>query len=103
MEETKAVIKKASLVSDVGIHWYGKNDSRKGRKLAHYTLTSDRINDLISKLETLGIGKEVHHLVADGPEVLTHLLLTHSLTSYSLTHLLLTHLLLTHEGRYNNG
>jgi len=112
-------------VSDVGIHWYGKSDSRKGRKLAHYTLTSDQINDLISKLETLGIGKEVHHLVADGPEVLTHSLthsprthspLTHSLTSYSLTRLLLTHSplthslasyslthLLTHEGRYNNG
>ena len=33
----------------IGIHWYGKFDSRVGRKMAHVTITADDISSLIDK------------------------------------------------------
>ena len=43
MEETKAPLVRALGISGAGIHWYGKGDSRAGRKMAHVTVTADAI------------------------------------------------------------
>lgn len=40
MEETKAPLRRALSVPTAGIHWYGKEGSRKGRKMAHVTVTA---------------------------------------------------------------
>lgn len=40
MEETKAPLVRALSVPTAGIHWYGKEGSRKGRKMAHVTVTA---------------------------------------------------------------
>ncbi len=54
MEETKAPLKRALSVPTAGIHWYGKEGSRKGRKMAHVTVTAsskevlrDRVTEIV--------------------------------------------------------
>ena len=54
MEETKAPLKRALSVPTAGIHWYGKEGSRKGRKMAHVTVTAsskevlrDRVAEIV--------------------------------------------------------
>lgn len=46
----------------VHLHFYGKSESRKGRKMGHLTMNGKNVNDLISTLErvenTLIIGKK---------------------------------------------
>jgi phosphoribosylaminoimidazole carboxylase len=69
MDETKALLKKALEVPGAGIHWYGKAESRAGRKMAHLTVTADNFTELRNKVELLGIPAEVHGLAAVGPRV----------------------------------
>ena len=69
MDETKALLKKALEVPGAGIHWYGKAESRAGRKMAHLTVTADNFTELRSRVELLGIPAEVHGLAAVGPRV----------------------------------
>ena len=69
MEETKSVLRKALGISGSGIHWYGKAESRAGRKMAHLTITADNFNELRERVELLGLSKEDHGLVVPGPRV----------------------------------
>ena len=67
MEETMRVLKRAMLVPGSGIHWYGKKEARKGRKMAHLTLTAPDIKTLGSRFEQLGTmyTKEILGLAAN--------------------------------------
>jgi phosphoribosylaminoimidazole carboxylase len=69
MEETKAILVKALGISGAGIHWYGKAESRIGRKMAHLTITGDDFNQLRERVELLGLSKEEHGLVVPGPRI----------------------------------
>jgi phosphoribosylaminoimidazole carboxylase len=69
MEECKAPLKKALEIPGAGIHWYGKAESRAGRKMAHLTITADNFSELRGKVESLGIPQEVHGLAPVGPRV----------------------------------
>ena len=55
MEETKAPMISALNINSVGLHWYGKNENRKGRKMAHFTVTSKSFNELADKMDIIGI------------------------------------------------
>ena len=69
MAETKSVLKKALSVPGAGVHWYGKAESRVGRKMAHLTITADDFTQLRERVELLGLTKEEHCLVTPGPRV----------------------------------
>jgi len=69
MDETKAILYKALSVSGAGIHWYGKNENRVGRKMAHVTITANDINSLKERVEALGVTQLVHGLVQRAPRV----------------------------------
>lgn len=51
MKLSTAVLRRALVTPRCGIHWYGKANSRKGRKLAHFTIVAD--NDA-----------ELHHILS---------------------------------------
>lgn len=69
MTETKALMQKGLAVPGVGVHWYGKSESRPGRKMAHMTITGSDVFELRSRLEALGLSKEAHGLPSEGPRV----------------------------------
>jgi phosphoribosylaminoimidazole carboxylase len=69
MSETKEFLFKSMEIPSSGVHWYGKNECRKGRKMGHVTITADNFNELINKVETLGISSNVHKLLKKGPQV----------------------------------
>ena len=69
MVESKALLKKALTIQGAGIHWYGKAESRMGRKMAHLTVTADNFTELKGKVELLGLSKEEHCLKSLGPRV----------------------------------
>lgn len=69
MSETKEIMFKALTIPGASVHWYGKLESRVGRKMAHITVTADDLNSLIYKVEELGITKESHGLQRIGPIV----------------------------------
>ena len=67
MEETMRVLKRAMSVPGCGIHWYGKKETRKGRKMAHLTLTAPDLVTLSSRFEQLGtkLTREIFGLDTD--------------------------------------
>jgi phosphoribosylaminoimidazole carboxylase len=65
-EETVACIRKALSVEGAGIHWYGKPDSRKGRKMAHVTITAPDFALLRTRVEQFGL---MQHGLTVGPQV----------------------------------
>lgn len=69
MAETKAQLQRALAVQGAGIHWYGKGESRKGRKMAHYTVVAESVDELASRIEEAGINQEKHMLPKLGPKV----------------------------------
>lgn len=58
-EETLEILHKAYSVPGAGIHWYGKSECRLGRKMAHITITASTINDLISRVDQLGVERYI--------------------------------------------
>lgn len=57
MEETKAPLTRALSVPGTGVHWYGKEASRKGRKMAHLTVVASSKRQLRGHvLQILGEG-----------------------------------------------
>jgi len=52
-----------------GIHWYGKAESRAGRKMAHLTVTADSLADLAARVAPLGVATAGLGLGAAGPRV----------------------------------
>lgn len=69
MEMTKAPLRKALSISGAAVHWYGKTETRPGRKMAHITVTADSLEALRIKIEALGLPKEVHGLPTKGARV----------------------------------
>lgn len=69
MEETKTLLRRAMGLGNAGIHWYGKKESRKGRKMAHLTVTAANMRELRVKVESLGLHESEHRLPAPGPRV----------------------------------
>jgi phosphoribosylaminoimidazole carboxylase len=55
MEETREILIKALGIPGCGIHWYGKAESREGRKMAHITVTGDSYAIVANKVQQLGI------------------------------------------------
>ena len=69
MEETKSILVKALKIPGSGIHWYGKAESRNGRKMAHLTITADDFQQLKERVELLGLTPEEHGIMTAGPRV----------------------------------
>lgn len=58
VEETMQIYNKALNVSGASIHWYGKSENRKGRKMAHITVTAKDEISMRTKLNALGISTD---------------------------------------------
>jgi phosphoribosylaminoimidazole carboxylase len=69
MQSTVQNVRKALPISGAGIHWYGKAESRKGRKMAHVTITAKDFTELKERVEMYGLTKEQHGLITPGPRV----------------------------------
>jgi phosphoribosylaminoimidazole carboxylase (NCAIR synthetase) len=50
------MVKRAMGVG-AGVHWYGKTESREGRKMGHITLTGRSEAELVRKADALGIDR----------------------------------------------
>jgi len=55
MAETKKPLKKALEVPGAGVHWYGKAESRKGRKMAHVTFVAQSIGEVVKRASQTGL------------------------------------------------
>eukprot|EP01041_Mallomonas_annulata_P000164 gene164-280_t len=55
MEETMRIPNKSLSVPGASMHWYGKNENRKGRKMAHITITANDEGTLRTRLRALGV------------------------------------------------
>jgi phosphoribosylaminoimidazole carboxylase len=53
MEATLSPCKLAMTIPGAGVHWYGKGESRLGRKMAHITVTAGNVSELRVKAEKL--------------------------------------------------
>tara|TARA_Y100000816_G_C26102202_1_gene584507 strand:- start:719 stop:1918 length:1200 start_codon:yes stop_codon:yes gene_type:complete len=50
---TMNILNNAMKLDKAGIHWYGKEECKKGRKMGHYTITGNNINDINEQLDVL--------------------------------------------------
>jgi len=71
MADTKDLLFRALAVPGAAVHWYGKNESRPGRKMAHLTITGDSWAMLRERCEALGIPASVHQLGSSPMSVAT--------------------------------
>lgn len=55
MEATMKILTKSMSIPGTGIHWYGKSESRVGRKMAHLTITAENMQVLSSRFDLLGL------------------------------------------------
>ena len=53
MPTSTALLRRAMGVPQCGVHWYGKAYSRKGRKLAHFTITADTWEELHVRVDSV--------------------------------------------------
>ncbi len=53
-EETKKMMQKALAIPGAGIHWYGKGEAKKGRKMAHITFTGHSLFDIKARAAVYG-------------------------------------------------
>jgi phosphoribosylaminoimidazole carboxylase len=53
-EETKKMMQKALAIPGAGIHWYGKGEAKKGRKMAHITFTGHSLFDIKARTAVYG-------------------------------------------------
>lgn len=54
-KEPRDIIQRALGVPGATVHWYGKEEERPGRKLAHITLTASSEAELVRKADALGV------------------------------------------------
>ncbi|MCB0697007.1 MAG: hypothetical protein KDC07_06565, partial [Chitinophagaceae bacterium] len=52
-EELERTFKAALGTKDAHLHWYGKKNSKEGRKVGHITVNGDSISEAISKAEEI--------------------------------------------------
>eukprot|EP01031_Cornospumella_fuschlensis_P040675 gene40675-49591_t len=69
MAPVSATVRTALGVPGAAVHWYGKAESRPGRKMAHITLTAKDFTELKERVELLGIEQKKHNIVCSGPRV----------------------------------
>eukprot|EP00667_Euglena_gracilis_P006174 EG_transcript_6217 len=69
MTKAREFMCKASAVPGAGLHWYGKTECTRGRKMAHVTVTADNFAMLKERVELLGLPADVHGLQSAGPRV----------------------------------
>eukprot|EP00669_Euglena_mutabilis_P002629 TRINITY_DN13301_c0_g1_i1.p1 TRINITY_DN13301_c0_g1~~TRINITY_DN13301_c0_g1_i1.p1 ORF type:complete len:414 (+),score=89.36 TRINITY_DN13301_c0_g1_i1:455-1696(+) len=69
MPALQSFMRRAAAVPGAGVHWYGKAESRPGRKMAHVTVTAPDFPTLRRRVEQLGIPADIHGLHADAPRV----------------------------------
>ena len=50
IDATRAPLLRALGVSGASVHWYGKSESRAGRKMAHLTVTGDDYDQLKARV-----------------------------------------------------
>lgn len=62
MEATLSLCRAALEVPGAGVHWYGKADSRVGRKMAHITVTAENHSALRRKADQLKLDPASHGL-----------------------------------------
>lgn len=53
--ETKALMAKALSIPGAGLHWYGKGEAKKGRKMAHITFVGHSLYDIRSRAAPYGL------------------------------------------------
>lgn len=51
--ELESTIKAALSTKDAHLHWYGKKNSKEGRKIGHITVNGDSISEAVSKAEAI--------------------------------------------------
>jgi phosphoribosylaminoimidazole carboxylase len=68
-EEIKTLMHKALAIPGAGLHWYGKAETRKGRKMAHITFTGNNFEELRERVESFGLTKQEHGLHSNSPKV----------------------------------
>ena len=59
MEDTLRLPRASLSVPGATLHWYGKAENRKGRKMAHITVTASDEQQLSTRLIALGLGDEL--------------------------------------------
>lgn len=70
MDETMILLRKAMTIPGAAVHWYGKKESRKGRKMAHLTYTADSMAQLRQRTIDLGLdADDVLGQGSSGPKV----------------------------------
>lgn len=60
--ETLAVTRKGFEVPGATVHWYGKPESRKGRKMGHVTICAKNFDQLRERVEAFGLTADIHGL-----------------------------------------
>lgn len=53
-QETKKMMQKALAIPGAGIHWYGKGEAKKGRKMAHITFTGHSLFEIKARTAVYG-------------------------------------------------
>lgn len=51
--ELESTIKAALSTKDAHLHWYGKKNSKEGRKIGHITVNGDSISEAVSKAQAI--------------------------------------------------
>ena len=54
---TREIMRRALDVAGAAVHWYGKSELRRGRKLGHITLTGPSEAELVRKADALGVDR----------------------------------------------
>ncbi|KAI0225313.1 phosphoribosylaminoimidazole carboxylase ade2 [Massospora cicadina] len=73
--ELRTTILALLRVAGATVHWYGKSESRNGRKMGHVTVVADDAAQLRERLSQVlvalpgGDAEEVHHLLSQSPLV----------------------------------
>jgi phosphoribosylaminoimidazole carboxylase len=62
MEDVRNEMRMAMKCPRAYIHWHGNNEFKRGRTMAHYTVTGDTTDELIEQAEMCKISPQVHRL-----------------------------------------
>ena len=52
-EQLEQTFNAALSTKDAHLHWYGKKNSKEGRKVGHITVNGDSIGEAVSKAEEI--------------------------------------------------
>lgn len=66
-EETGRLIMRALETPGTRLHWYGKKEDKKGRKMGHFTITATSLHELRSRAESVGMIEAMHLFPKNSP------------------------------------